>query len=68
MPLVHQGPHLGAELAARAHRGAQHVARGDVRDPVARREQRALGALAGALLAEDDDEADAHDGYLRNPS
>ena len=59
---------LRAELGARAHRGTQHVAGRDVRDAVALGEQRALRALAGALLSEDDDEADAHERYLRNPS
>ena len=45
---------LQPELGALVHRGAQHVAGGDVRDDVVARQADALGALARTLTAEQD--------------
>ena len=55
---VHDSLALQAELGALVDRGAQHVAGGDVGHDVVARQAHALGALARALAAEDD-QADA---------
>ena len=51
---VHDRLGLEPELGALLDRGAQHVAGGDVRHAVALGEANRLGALAGALAAEDE--------------
>jgi hypothetical protein len=64
---VHQGPGLQAQLGPGGHRGAQHVAGGDVDRAVGLDEPGRLCALSRPLAAEDDEMDCGHD-YLRKPS
>ena len=66
---VHHLFGLAAQRGAIGHRGTQHVARGDMRDAIALDQQLALRALAGSLLAQDDQPSDGGIGHqARKPS
>ena len=63
---VHHFFHLAPELRAGGHRSPKHVARRDVRHAVTLDEELALCALAGSLLAQNDQSPRRH--QARNPS
>ena len=62
LALLHVAVREAAELGPGRARGAQHVAGRDVREAEVRRQQRGLGALAGAGRAEQDEVEFRHRG------